>query len=178
MEGEDLRAATLAHGTCDVPVRDGRSCEQVRGRCTVHTEAWHKARELATMWSEDDASCVAERGRCGVAPRGGWRPYENPKGRCKYHAAEEVRCKSALEDDLGARCWNHREDGSNSARNTRTGQTSASRSRTSFASVRASSRPRRISELGRTPASGRPPRVRPNLQLPRLDLQESGGVRL
>ena len=112
MEGEELRAATLAHGTCDVPVRNGRSCDQVRGRCTVHTQAWRQARECVAMQSEDDASCVAERGRCGVALRGGGRPCEKPKGRCKYHAAEEVRCKSALEDDPCARCRNYRKEGS------------------------------------------------------------------
>ena len=111
MDGEELRAAILAHGMCEVPVR-GRSCDQVRGRCSVHTEAWHRERESVAMELEDDASCVAERGRCAVVPRGGGRPCEKPKGRCKYHAVEEVRCKSALEDDLGARCWNHREDGS------------------------------------------------------------------
>jgi hypothetical protein len=111
MEGEELRAAILARGVCEVPVR-GRSCEQVKGRCTVHTEAWHRERECVAMQLEDDASCVAERGRCGVVSRGGGRPCEKPKGRCKYHAAEEVRCKSALEDDLGARCRTYREDGS------------------------------------------------------------------
>ena len=69
------------------------------------------------MRSEDDASCVAERGRCGVVPRGGGRPCEKPKGRCKYHAHESVRCKSALEGDPGAHCWNYRTDGSDFCEN-------------------------------------------------------------
>ena len=109
MESEDLRAAIIAHGMCGVPVRDGGSCEQVKDHCTVHTEAWHATRELASMWSEDP--------RCGVTPRRCGNPCEHIRGNCPYHAVESVRCTSVLEDDPCARCWNHRWDGSDFCEN-------------------------------------------------------------
>ena len=62
------------------------------------------------MQAEDDASCIADdaRGYCGTVPRAGGAPCKNPRGRCPHHAEENARCKSALDADPTARCWNRR----------------------------------------------------------------------
>ncbi len=108
MASEDRLSGIAERGFCGVPGRDGKRCEKARGYCDIHTEAWHEQRELAAMKSEDDASCVADRGICGVTPRAGGAPCGKPKGRCPTHAEGDEQCRSALDDDPGARCRKYR----------------------------------------------------------------------
>ena len=108
MASEDRLSGIAERGFCGVPGRDGKRCEEAKGKCTTHTEAWHLQRELAAMKSEDDASYIADRGICGVAPRSGGVPCGMPKGRCPTHAEGDEQCRSALDDDKGARCRNYR----------------------------------------------------------------------
>ena len=90
----------------------GGACQNPQGRCGIHTEDWHRRRELEAMRVEDDISCIAARGRCGVVPRSRNRSCEKPKGRCPIHAEEKDRCQSALDRNPEERCWNHRAEGS------------------------------------------------------------------
>ena len=107
MEGEDERAAVMERGVCGVPLGPDSVCQRPKGRCSVHTAEWHQERELLCMQAEDDASCIADRGRCGVVPRGGGEECSYPNGRCRYHAPEKERCQSTLDSDPRERCWNY-----------------------------------------------------------------------
>ena len=111
MAREDERAAVMARGPCGVPGRDG-PCGKPRGRCEVHTEAWHLSREQRAIQTEDAASCLADRGRCGVVPRRGGNACDHPRTRCPHHAVEHERCQSTIDRDPNARCWSRRAEGS------------------------------------------------------------------
>ena len=111
MEREDERAAIVAHGLCNVPVGDS-ACEKPLGRCYIHTDEWHQQRELRAMRAEDDVSCIADRGRCGVVPRSGGEQCHKPKGRCPNHAEEKARCESAIDSDPRERCRSRCMEGS------------------------------------------------------------------
>ena len=91
-----------------VPLGQGGACQRPKGRFSVRTPDWHQKRELRSMQAEDDASRIADRGRCGVVPRGGGQQCKHPKSRCPKHAAEQERCQSALDNDPRERCWKHR----------------------------------------------------------------------
>ena len=67
---------------------------------------------MCALRAEDDASCIADRGRCGVVPRGGGDACGQPRTRCPLHAAEHVRCQSTIDRDPNARCWSRRAEGS------------------------------------------------------------------
>ncbi len=111
MAREDEQTTLVERGPCGVLGRGG-ACEKPRGRCGVHTEAWHLEREQRAMQTEDAASCLADRGQCGVIPRTGGEPCGKPKGRCHIHAEEGVRCESSFDSDPRERCWNRKAEGS------------------------------------------------------------------
>ena len=64
------------------------------------------------MRAEDDASCIADRGRCGVLPRGGGDACGHPRTRCPHHASEQERCHSMVDRGPTVRCWKRRAEGS------------------------------------------------------------------
>ena len=111
MAREDERAAVMARGPCGVPGRDG-PCGKPRGRCEVHTEAWHLSREQRAMQTEDTSSCLVDRGQCGVVTKLSGEPCRKPKGRCLSHAEEKERCLSSLDSDPRQRCWKRKAEGS------------------------------------------------------------------
>ena len=64
--------AVWPRGVCEVQEAGGGTCQKPWGQCSVRAEAWHLSREQRAIQTEDAASCLADRGRCGVVPQETW----------------------------------------------------------------------------------------------------------
>ncbi len=71
----------------------------------------HSTREGAAMAVEDELSRKRDRGICNIVGRNG-NVCTNVNGECPYHAPENQRCMSMLNDNPLARCWSYRAAGS------------------------------------------------------------------